>query len=179
MSCMLVRPVSPQYVNVGHATTPPFCCAMSWLSIADHFQYCTVVSSWLSHQRSTIHSNASCKCNTTTGLIRSILHVSVNPRYLTAAFCSRKVNIVKQFFSVAAPSIWNEIPTTYKSTEKCNYSLHTNINYFIFKLLFPSISLVAALSDDVSRPSSLFDYNIMVYDSGLVRGWARAHYLLP
>ena len=42
----------------------------------------------------------------------------------------------KRIFSVAAPIIWNELPTTSKSFESLA-SFHKNLKTYLFKIAFP------------------------------------------
>ena len=70
------------------------------------------------------------------------MHFSNIPRQLGSStslqlFIPRtKLNLGKRAFSVAAPIIWNELPTTLKSFE----SLATfceNLKTYLFKIAFP------------------------------------------
>ena len=84
-------------------------------------------------------------------------------------------------FSVAKPTIWNELPTTLKSSVKCNWTMVSiglwriiNKNYYyylkicLFKIAFPlSKSSPIPLSDD----AAFSRFFIVVHDAGLVCFW--------
>ena len=71
----------------------------------------------------------------------SLLHFSNIPRQLRASTSQQlsiprtKLNLGKRAFSVAAPIIWNELPTTLKSCESLA-SFRKNLKLIYSKLLF-------------------------------------------
>ena len=74
--------------------------------------------------------------------LASLLHFSNVPRQLRS-FTSQqlsiprtKLNLGKRAFSVAAPIIWNELPTTLKSCESLA-SFRKNLKTYLFKIAFP------------------------------------------
>ena len=74
-----------------------------------------------------------------------ILHFSNVPRQLRSSPSQEsqqlsiprtKLNLGKRAFSVAAPIIWNELPTTLKSCESLA-SFRKNLKTYLFKIAFP------------------------------------------
>ena len=74
--------------------------------------------------------------------LASLLHFSNVPRQLRSSTSQQlsiprtKLNLGKRAFSVAAPIIWNELPTTLKSCESLA-SFRKNLKTYLFKLAFP------------------------------------------
>ena len=74
--------------------------------------------------------------------LASLLHFSNVPRQLRSSTSQQlsiprtKLNLGKRAFSVAAPIIWNELPTTLKSCESLA-SLRKNLKTYLFKITFP------------------------------------------
>ena len=74
--------------------------------------------------------------------LASLLHVSNVPRQLRSSTSQQlsiprtKLNLGKRAFSVAAPIIWNELPTTLKSCESLA-SFRKNLKTYLFKIAFP------------------------------------------
>ena len=74
--------------------------------------------------------------------LASILHISNIPRQLRSSTSQQlsiprtKLNLGKRAFSVAAPIIWNELPTTLKSCERLA-SFRKHLKTYIFKIAFP------------------------------------------
>ena len=73
--------------------------------------------------------------------LASLLHFSNIPRQLRSSTSQqlsipRKLNLGKRAFSVAAPIIWNELPTTLKSCESIA-SFRKNLKTYLFKIAFP------------------------------------------
>ena len=74
--------------------------------------------------------------------LASLLHFSNVPRQLTSSTSQQlsiprtKLNLGKRAFSVAAPIIWNELPTTLKSCESLA-SFRKNLKTYLFKIAFP------------------------------------------
>ena len=73
--------------------------------------------------------------------LASLLHFSNIPRQLRSSTSQQlsiprtKLNLVKRAFSVAAPIIWNELPTTLKSCESLA-SFRKNLKTYLFKIAF-------------------------------------------
>ena len=74
--------------------------------------------------------------------LASLLHFSNIPRQLRSSTSQQlsiprtKLNLGKRAFSVAAPIIWNELPTTLKSCESLA-SFRKNLKTYLFKIAFP------------------------------------------
>ena len=74
--------------------------------------------------------------------LASLLHFSNIPRQLRSSTSQQlsiprtKLNRGKRAFSVAAPMIWNELPTTLKSCESLA-SFRKNLKTYLFKIAFP------------------------------------------
>ena len=74
--------------------------------------------------------------------LASILHFSNIPRQLRSSTSQQlsiprtKLNLGKRAFSVAAPIIWNELPTTFKYCESLA-SFRKHLKTYLSKLLFP------------------------------------------
>ena len=74
--------------------------------------------------------------------LASLLHFSNIPRQLRSSTSQQlsiprtKLNKGKRAFSVAAPIIWNELPTTLKSCERLA-SFRKNLKTYVFKIAFP------------------------------------------
>ena len=74
--------------------------------------------------------------------LASLLHFSNTPRQIRSSTSQQlsiprtKLNMGKRAFSVAAPIIWNELPTTLKSCE-CLASFRKNLKTYLFKIAFP------------------------------------------
>ena len=74
--------------------------------------------------------------------LASLLHFSNIPRQLRSSTSQQlsiprtKLNLGKRAFSVAAPIIWNELPTTLKSCESLA-SFRKHIKTHLFKIAFP------------------------------------------
>ena len=74
--------------------------------------------------------------------LASLLHFSNVPRQLRSSTSQQlsiprtKLNLGKRAFSVAAPIIWNELPTTLKSCESLA-SFRKNLKTYLFKIAFP------------------------------------------
>ena len=74
--------------------------------------------------------------------LASLLHFSNVPRQLRSSTSQQlsiprtKLNLGKRAFSVAAPIIWNELPTTLKSCESLA-SFRKNLKTYFFKIAFP------------------------------------------
>ena len=74
--------------------------------------------------------------------LASILHFSNIPRQRRSSTSQQlsiprtKLNLGKRAFSVAAPIIWNELPTTLKSCESLA-SFRKNLKTYLFKIAFP------------------------------------------
>ena len=74
--------------------------------------------------------------------LASLLHFSNIPRQLRSSTSqqlsipSTKLNLGKRAFSVAAPTIWNENPTTLKSCESLA-SFRKHLKTYLFKIAFP------------------------------------------
>ena len=74
--------------------------------------------------------------------LASLLHFSNVPRQLRSSTPQQlsiprtKLNLGKRAFSVAAPIIWNEFPTTLKSCESLA-SFRKNLKTYFFKIAFP------------------------------------------
>ena len=74
--------------------------------------------------------------------LASLLHFSNVPRQLGSSTSQQlsiprtKLNLGKRAFSVAAPIIWNELPTTLKSCESLA-SFRKNLKTYLFKIAFP------------------------------------------
>ena len=74
--------------------------------------------------------------------LASLLHFSNIPRQLRSSTSEQlsiprtKLNLGKRAFSVAAPIIWNELPTTLKSCESLA-SFRKNLKTYLFKIAFP------------------------------------------
>ena len=74
--------------------------------------------------------------------LASLLHFSNIPRQLRSSTSQQlsipriKLNLGKRAFSVAAPIIWNELPTTLKSCERLS-SFRKNLKTYLFKIAFP------------------------------------------
>ena len=74
--------------------------------------------------------------------LASLLHFSNIPRQLRSSTSKQlsiprtKLNLGKRAFSVAAPIIWNELPTTLKSCESLA-SFRKNLKTYLFKIAFP------------------------------------------
>ena len=74
--------------------------------------------------------------------LASLLHFSNIPRQLRSSTSQQlsiprtKLNLGKRAFSVAAPIIWNELPTTLKSGESLA-SFRKNLKTYLFKIAFP------------------------------------------
>ena len=94
------------------------------------------------NQIQTVHSYISRSCNTSTTLSGYLLHYSNIPRQLRSSISQQlsiprtKLNLGKRAFSVAAPIIWNELPTTLKSCESLA-SFRKHLKTFLFKIAFP------------------------------------------
>ena len=73
--------------------------------------------------------------------LASLLHFSNVPRQLRSSTSQQlsiprtKLNLGKRAFSVAAPIIWNELPTTLKSCESLA-SFRKNLKTYFFKIAF-------------------------------------------
>ena len=73
--------------------------------------------------------------------LTSLLHFSNVPRQLRSSTSQQlsiprtKLNLGKRAFSVAAPIIWNELPSTLKSCESLA-SFRKSLQMYLFKLLF-------------------------------------------
>ena len=78
--------------------------------------------------------------------LASLLHFSNIPRQLRSSTSQQlsnsiprtKLNLGKGAFSVAAPIIWNELPTTLKSCESLA-SFRKNLKTYLFKIAFPPL----------------------------------------
>ena len=74
--------------------------------------------------------------------LASLLHFSNIPRQLRSSTSQQlsiprtKLNLGKRAFSVAAPIIWNELPTTLKSCESLA-SFRKNLKTYLCKFAFP------------------------------------------
>ena len=74
--------------------------------------------------------------------LASLLHFFNVPRQLRSSTSQQlsiprtKLNLGKRAFSVAAPIIWNELPTTLKSCESLA-SFRKNLKTYLFKIAFP------------------------------------------
>ena len=74
--------------------------------------------------------------------LASLLDFSNIPRQLRSSTSQQlsiprtKLNLGKRAFSVAAPIIWNELPTTLKSCESLA-SFRKNLKTYLFKIAFP------------------------------------------
>ena len=74
--------------------------------------------------------------------LASLLHFSNIPRQLRSSTSQQlsiprtKLNLGKRAFSVAAPIIWNELPTTLKSCESLA-SFRKNLKTYLYKIAFP------------------------------------------
>ena len=74
--------------------------------------------------------------------LASLLHFSNVPRQLRSSTSQQlsiprtKLNLGKRAFSVAAPIIWNELPTTLKFCESLA-SFRKNLKNYLFKIAFP------------------------------------------
>ena len=74
--------------------------------------------------------------------LASLLHFSNVPRQLRSSTSQQlsiprtKLNLGKRAFSVAAPIIWNELPTTLKYCESLA-SFRKNLKTYLFKIAFP------------------------------------------
>ena len=74
--------------------------------------------------------------------LASLLHFSNVPRQLRSSTSQQlsiprtKPNLGKRAFSVAAPIIWNELPTTLKSCESLA-SFRKHLKTYLFKIAFP------------------------------------------
>ena len=74
--------------------------------------------------------------------LASLLHFSNVPRQLRSSTSQQlsiprtKLNLGKRAFSVAAPIIWNELPTTLKSCDSLA-SFRKNLKTYLFKIAFP------------------------------------------
>ena len=74
--------------------------------------------------------------------LASLLHFSNVPRQLRSSTSQQlsiprtKLNLGKRAFSVAAPIIWNELPTTLTSCESLA-SFRKNLKTYLFKIAFP------------------------------------------
>ena len=74
--------------------------------------------------------------------LASLLHFSNIPRQLRSSTSQQlsiprtKLNLGKRAFSVTAPIIWNELPTTLKSCESLA-SFRKNLKTYLFKSAFP------------------------------------------
>ena len=74
--------------------------------------------------------------------LASLLHFSNVPRQLRSSTSQQhsiprtKLNLGKRALSVAAPIIWNELPTTLKSCESLA-SFRKNLKTYLFKIAFP------------------------------------------
>ena len=74
--------------------------------------------------------------------LASLLHFSNVPRQLRSSTSQQlsiprtKLNLGKRAFSVAAPIIWNELPTTLKSCESLA-SFRKNLKTYLFKIASP------------------------------------------
>ena len=74
--------------------------------------------------------------------LASLLHFSNIPRQLRSSTSQQlsiprtKLNLGKRAFSVAAPIIWNELPTTLKSCESL-VPFHKHLKTYLFKIAFP------------------------------------------
>ena len=74
--------------------------------------------------------------------LASLLHFSNVPRQLRLSTSQQlsiprtKLNLGKRAFSVTAPIIWNELPTTLKSCESLA-SFRKNLKTYLFKIAFP------------------------------------------
>ena len=74
--------------------------------------------------------------------LASLLHFSNVPRQLGSSTSQQlsiprtKLNLGTRAFSVAAPIIWNELPTTLKSCESLA-SFRKNLKTYLFKISFP------------------------------------------
>ena len=74
--------------------------------------------------------------------LASLLHFSNVPRQLRSSTSQQlsiprtKLNLGKRAFSVAAPIIWNELPTTLKSCESLA-SFRKNLKTYLFNIAFP------------------------------------------
>ena len=79
--------------------------------------------------------------------LASLLHFSNVPRQLRSSTSQQlsiprtKLNLGKRAFSVAAPIIWNELPTTLKSCESLA-SFRKNLKTYLFKIAFPPLKIV-------------------------------------
>ena len=77
--------------------------------------------------------------------LASLLHFSNISRQLRSSTSQQlsiprtKLNLGKRVFSVAAPIIWNELPTTLKSCESLA-SLRKNLKTDLFKIAFPTLN---------------------------------------
>ena len=75
--------------------------------------------------------------------LASLLHFSNVPIQLRSSTSQQlsiprtKLNLGKRAFSVAAPIIWNELPTTLKSCESLA-SFRKNLKTYFFKIAFPT-----------------------------------------
>ena len=76
--------------------------------------------------------------------LASLLHFSSIPRQLRSSTSQQlyiprtKLNLGKRAFSVVAPIIWNELPTTLKSCESLA-SFRKNLKTYLFKIAFPPL----------------------------------------
>ena len=74
--------------------------------------------------------------------LASLLHFSNIPRQLISSTSQQlsiprtNLNLGKRAFSVAAPIIWNELPTTLKSCESLA-SFRKHLKTYLFKIAFP------------------------------------------
>ena len=74
--------------------------------------------------------------------LASLLHFSNTHRQLRSSTSQQlsipgtKLKLDKHAFSVAAPIIWNELPTTLKSCESLT-SFRKNLKTYLFKIAFP------------------------------------------
>ena len=74
--------------------------------------------------------------------LASLLHFSNVPRQLRSSTSQQlsiprtKLNLGKRAFCVAAPIIWNELPTTLKSCESLA-SFRKSLKTYLFKIAFP------------------------------------------
>ena len=100
----------------------------------------------------------------------SLLHLSNIPRQLRSSISQQlivpktKLNLVKHAFSVAAPTVWNELPITLKTSETIAI-FRKNSRYIYSKLCFYHNSSVVPRSDN-DFCMSLF--MIMLNDSVLL-----------
>ena len=72
-------------------------------------------------------------------LSRCVRHIFASATVVTSQQLSiprTKLNLGKRAFSVAAPIIWNELPTTLKSCESL-VSFGKNLKTYLFKIAFP------------------------------------------